>query len=514
MSFGVVLLLVIGGQESWAQASDRLEIGKPLDAWYRIEQGPSRDAREHRGWARESVRPVAGREWRYEYVYESEGHYLRWTESGEALSFVREEVSAKLDGAFEILQLEAEMRVDDQRTTMDVRTGSTGLCAEITPPDGRARRVAEAGDSVIWNTLALGLLQERQKGGLRRPGAQDVMILDAAYDFEDLRLRLDVRPESRLHLANGRRVPVIPIEFRPVGSQDSAKPVISLMIDRYGRIVEVVGETEACVRTLVDKESEAKPEDGVVRSGRRDPFESALTPPGPGEDRPVVEPDKLLREMERRAERIIARAQDDLREADALYEAFYPAYLAAREKVDPMNQGLMDAAQMEAHRALGTWEHELRLAAGHLDRVRQAAERGEEEEAQAALTALRALSARILGREPAEKFEKMAAEGRGLVETLSARRELKAMNLTLSGTSTKQHAVQVPLAYTVCLFSTKSEVKTSVQMWVRDEWAIVNDNVYRVGETVAGTEVKIEKITQWNCAVSYKGATRVLELPK
>jgi hypothetical protein len=42
----------------------------------------------------------------------------------------------------------------------------------------------------------------------------------------------------------------------------------------------------------------------------------------------------------------------------------------------------------------------------------------------------------------------------------------------------------------------------------------VNDNVYRVGEEVAGAGVKVEKITQWGATVSYKGAVRELALPK
>lgn len=516
------------GQESPDKASERMEIKQPLDTWYRIEQGTSRHDREHRGWARERVTPVDVQPWKYEYSYESGGIYVHTNDAGEtAMREVKERITAKLDGSFDIMSLDAELEVDKRKARVEVRQTESGRTAEITSLDGRARKITEAGDAPVMYTLALALLRERQRGELRKPGTREMVLVDAAYEYDDVKVRRDVKAEGRLKVDVNRRVPVIPVEFRPGRSDESAKPVVTALLDRYGRIVEVIGDTESAVRTMATDEKEAKGSEGIELKGRGDPFDRKLTKKGE-EKQPDKEPDqerrrtpkeleKLLREIERRAENVMKAAKGDQALADDLYEDFYKAYVVARQQAesDPVTQGLMDTYYADAHLSVGSWDHELRLGERCLAKIKAAAEQYEEADAKAAFEPLKALPGRVPGgREPAPKLEKMIADARGHIDAIAARRELRKMTLVLTGTSTKEHAVRVPVEYTICIFSSEQRIKTSVQMWIRDEWAIVNDNVYRVGEEVAGAGVKVEKITQWGVTVSYKGATREIALPK
>jgi hypothetical protein len=523
----LAILVSAGGLARAQDASERLEIKQIIDSWYRIEQGTSSDTRAHRGWARETIKPVDGQPWKYEYSYEMVGTYAALNDEGaETLRDVRERVIAKLDGAFDVLSIDADLQVNSQKARLEVRSTTGGRVAEITSLDGRGRKVTEAGDGVVMYTLPLALLRERQKGELRKPAAKEVVLVDATYDYEDMKLRRDVKTEGRLNLGGGKRVAVVPVEFRPGRSEDAAKPVMTLLLDRYGRIAEVVGDMEAFVRTMAADEKEAKPSDvGIQPKDRRDPMSKPLTPKKDPQDEKDAPPppatpaliDKLLKEIERRMERVIDAAKRDVAAADDLYEDFHTAAMVARKRcdADPVSQGVIDTYIEDAHAAVGGWEHEVRVGERYVARVKKAAEVFEEAEAEAAFAMLKPLPARVLGgRDPAPKLEKMVAEARRHIETIAARRELQKMDLVLTGTSTKQSAVKEIVELTVCVFQAEMKVKTTVQIWIRDEWAIVNDDVYRVGETIGATGAKVERITQWGVTVSYKGATRELGLPK
>jgi len=522
----LAILASAAGMARAQDASERLEINQIVDTWYRIEQGTSSDTRAHRGWARETIKPVEGQLWKYEYSYESVGTYASLNDEGaETLRDVRERVIAKLDGAFDILSIDADLQVNTQKARLEVRSTPGGRVAEITSLDGRARKVTEAGDGVVLYTLPLALLRERQKGELRKPAAKEVVLVDATYDYEDMKLRRDVKTEGRLNLGGGKRVAVVPVEFRPGRSEDAAKPVMTLLLDRYGRIAEVVGDMDAFVRTMAADEKDARPSDiGIQPRDRRDPMSKPLTPKKDPKDEkeaaPPVTPgliDKLLKEIERRMERVIDTAKRDLAAADDLYEDFHMAAMVARKRCDsdPVSQGVIDTYIADAHAAVGSWAHEVRVGERYLARVKKAAEVFEDAEAEAAFALLKPLPARVLGgREPAPKLEAMVAEARRHIETIAARRELQKMELVLTGTSTKQSAKMETVELTVCVFHTEMKVQTRVQIWIRDEWAIVNDDVYRVGETIGATGAKVERITQWGVTVSYKGATRELGLPK
>ncbi len=520
LAFGLFASLAVA-QDSADKASEPLKIDKPLETWYRIEQGMSRDVRDHRGWAKETIAPTKIGEASWVYEYQSEGRYERILENDIVTQFVRERVKAMFDPNWELLSLDASVEVDGKTARMEVRADSKGRTADITSLDGHARRISDTGAAPIAYTLAVSLLRERQKGELRTSGNRDIVVLDASFAFDDLKLRRDVKSEGRLHLPGGRKVPVVPVEYRPAGSQLSAKVTYAVLIDRYGRVAEVVGEADCYARSIAADEKDAKPSNEVQEGGRRDPFskDGALTKKGGAVEERIAtaeEVKKLLLALELRAEKIIATAKDDLTMADALYGQMYVEYEVARRQAhtEPVTQQLMDATLHRAHKAVGLWDHERRVAKHYFEIVRAAVDRDDEKESASAIAVLERLPKRILGgREPAPELEKIVADARALAGAITARRELREMKFVLVGASTKQHAVHVPAMTVVCLFGSTFS-STKVQLWVRDEWAIINDTVLRVGEEVPGTGATIVKITQYGCTVAYKGAMRDLVLSK
>lgn len=521
------------------EASERLEIRQPVETWYRVEQGTSPDSREHCGWACERMRPVEGRTWKYEYSYESDSRLVRLSPAGKyARVQVREKMTARLDGSFDVVTLDGELRVGRGVAALHVARTDRGLQAERTAFDGLGEVLEAQRGAPLAFLLALPLLRERQQGGLRRPGRDEVLLVDPAYDFEPLRVRRNIGAEGNLQLEGGRKISAVSVEMRPFRCDDSAKPVVKVLLDRQGLIVEHVGEMGSYVRTQAGSERDARPPAIVAGGeGRRDPFSPQLSRPKEQEEEsdpvPDGEPDSVpppppvdesglqraLAELTARFEKIVSLVAIDAAVAGEKFEEAAEEFrklrgLASGRVALPARS---EAALEEALKAVGGIDHSMKVAARLLEQMGRAADGDDEASVLAFMGHLRAVTGRHKPDprdERTVRLSRMLAEGQEIAGSGAARRELKAMTFALTGASTRAFPMRTPVQFTVTLFSMPIRVDTAVSLWKRDEWVIINDTVYRTGDEISGSGVRVERIHESGCTVNLRGARRDLVLSK
>ncbi|MBI2933831.1 MAG: hypothetical protein HYY16_19480 [Planctomycetes bacterium] len=186
-------------------------------------------------------------------------------------------------------------------------------------------------------------------------------------------------------------------------------------------------------------------------------------------------------------------AANELEKADDAYEELY------REEGK-------DGALSRAHKAIGGWEHERRLARRLRESAHESLDALNEPDIRTALASLKGLRERF-GADPDDEVEKLTIEVEGYPQQLADRLHLASLKLALSGTGERQVIKEMPV---VPPWPFIGILKVPVRH--REAWAIINHEICREGDLIAGTGVHLQVVNSHGCMLEFKGQIRHINM--
>jgi hypothetical protein len=498
-------------------AQDRADLPQSVETWYRVLQG-----KRQAGYIHESM-AWAGVSWRYQYGQEGE---LELTLRGEGY---QEDwsASALLDETLAPAELAFEAYANDSLSTLSLFSTRDERRIEAKP--------ASAKEPIVWSVSTrdeihvlptVSLYGLRQGEVLARPGRHTLRVLDPRGEAKDgIEVVLEVGPAARRPVL-GAEVPGTPITFlKPFPSGRAETGLRDAFVDRYGRILEATLVGGARI-VMAANRSQALAELGPVhRHGRRDPMDKlaamknaalerrrALTgEPDPGAPPPTL--DSLSSDLvgvQKLLEQVRAQKADG--EADEARRSYLKALVRLkairdlaqkrRPEILPDIEKLRDDAELAWDGAARVTEEARTLYVRIEDQVARLDCEGVER-THADLQALRD-RIEVERRPEREAIAAMAADVGTLVVKCRTRRELAQAPLVVSGIMTGESTSLEPLP----LIGGGGEVR-----FVRSfAWAEINGQVYRTGDTIAGTKIRVERILRHSVQVSLREELRDLGL--
>jgi hypothetical protein len=488
-------------------AQERADLPREIDTWYSIIKD-----RQAVGYVHETLKHAL-KPGRYEYLFERE---LEMKPHVEDLM-----VSAVLDETLTPTELSSEVH-------------SNGIPFGIVMYTGDDRRLEArpfVGEPVLWThpsrddfhlfpTLTLYAL--RQNDTLAKPGRITLRTADARAVEVVLEVGAPVRREYL-----GKEGPVTPVRFlKPFPAPSAETELVEAFVDRYGRIVEARMAGGARL-LIVENNLEALAAVGAVRrQGRRDIFDKLTAMRNaarereraregrPGIDPPAVTPDSLRSDLEaalKMADEIRSlKAQGELEEARKTYLQMLVHLRAVRRVAERARPELFPAIMEGRDLAELAWDGAAQLrnaAAREFVKVKGQMDNLHVEAMEQTHRTLVAFLDRIEveGRSERQEIADWAAEVGTLVVKCRTRRALAQMRLDVSA---------------IALWETRTTETVDAPLWGGVEVpfvrpfaeAEINGRVYRQGDTIAGTQVKVDRITAHAVQVSLRGETRDVPL--
>jgi hypothetical protein len=489
-----------------ATAQERAELPADIDTWYTVIQG-----KQSVGYVHETLKRAI-RPGRYEYVLERE---LEMKPHAEELTF-----TALLDDSLAPLECTADAHLN----------GFPSGLVMYTRDDRHLEARPFVGEPVLWvhsaqddfhilPTLTLYFL--RQNDQLAKPGRITLRTADARPVEVVIEVREPVRKEYL-----GKEGPVTPVQFlKPFPSASRETEMVDAFVDRYGRILEARLAGGARL-VIVENNLEALAAVGAVRrNGRRDIFDKLTAMQNaarlrdrhrrgePEIERPYVTPDSLRSDLEaalKMAEEIRAfKAAGELDEARKTYLKMLVHLQAVRRVATKVRPQLLPQISAGRDDAEAAWDGaaQLRNAAG-LEFVKVKGQMDNldvEAMVQTQRTLARFLDRiEVEGRPEREEIAGWASEVGTLVVKCRTRRALAQMRLDVSATALWEtrttETVQAPFGPVEVPF-----VKPFAE-------AEINGRVYRNGDTIQGTQAKVDRITAHGVQVSLRGEIRDVPL--
>ncbi len=487
-------------------AQDKADLPEEIDTWYTVIKD-----KQAVGYLHETLRK-AKKPGYYEYLLESE---LEIKPHAEELTF-----TAVLDETLTPTECSSDAHVN----------GFPSGLVMYTRDDRRLESRPFVGEPVLWTHPSrddfhllptLSLFALRQNDSLAKPGRITLHTADARSVEVILEAGEAVRREYQ-----GKEGRVTPVRFlKPFPAASRETEIVDAFVDRYGRIVEARMAGGARI-LMVENNLEALAAVGAVRRrGRRDIFDKleAMRNAARERDRirrgeqeiqrPFVTPDSLRSDLEaalKMPDEIRAlKAAGELDEARKTYLKMLVHLQAIRRvatKVQPQLLPQISAGRDDAESA---WDGaaQLRNAAGReFVKVKSQMDNLEVEAMEQTQRTLVATLDRIEveGRPEREEIAGWASEVGTLVVKCRTRRTLSQMRLDVSATalweSRTLEAVSGPFSPVEVPF-----VKPFAE-------AEINGRVYRTGDTIQGTQVKVDRITPHGVQVSLRGEIRDVPL--
>ncbi len=500
-----------------AVAQDRADLPKSVETWYRVVQGKRQVGYVHEtiGWA--------GYPWRYQYSRESE---LELTLRGGT----HEEdhaVTALLDETFTPVDLTFEAYANDQLSSLALHSTRDERRIEAKP--------ASSKEAVVWSVPArdeihvlpsMTLYALRQGELLARPGRISLRAVDPRGEAKDgIEVILEVGQAARRPLL-GADVTGTPVTFlKPFPAARRETEVRDAFVDRYGRILEATLAGGARLVIAADR-AQALAEIGPVhRHGRRDPMDKLtamknaslerrreqLGEPGPGIAPPTL--DSLSSDLvgvRTLLEQVRAQKADgELDEARRGYLQALVRLKAIRELAVKRRPEMLPDVEKVREDAELAWDGAAQLAQEARTlyvRVEDQMTKLDCDGVERTHADLLALRDRIeVDRRPErEAISAMAAEVGTLALKCRTRRELAQARLQLSGIMMGEKTSLEPLPG----IGTEPDVRFVHSF----AWAEINGQVYRVGDTIPGTSIRVDRISRHSVQVTLRDEVRDLGL--
>lgn len=512
-----LLVVSLGSEGLGSHASqDRAELPAKIDTWYRVVQG-----KRTVGFAHEVLKHGAS-PWRYEYAYDREFTVtIRKRNHDEDLSVV-----ALLDETLTPVEYSAESHANEAPATLSFYTVRDERRFESRPASSKEATAwtAETKDDLhVLPTLTLYSL--RQSEAMAKPGRLTVRVVDPRGEERDgVEAVIEVGETARREIL-GKEIPATPVKFlKPFPAAARETELRDALVDRCGRILEATFAGGAKIVMARDKD-EALAEIGPVhRTGRRDPF------------------DKLTAMMNASRERLKAqRGESEVPDPPVTVDSLMSDLAAVRAMIAEL-RGLKSAGDVEEGRPLflkalvhlkvirevaskrrpemgpditqvwedvhAAWEGAARVeqeARELFVRIEGQVERLEVEAVEGTLKELKAYRDRIeVERRPErERIGGWAAEVGGLVVKVRTRRELANARIAVSGITVGERVSREPLP---------GVAGEEVTFTRRVAMADINGAVYRIGDTLAGSSIRVERISKHSVQVSLREEVREVPL--
>jgi hypothetical protein len=497
-------------------AQERVDLNPPMETWYKVVQGTHQVGYFHETFKRAATR------WRYEYGLEGEFELtLRGKPHAEDLL-----VSAFLDDAFSPVEYGAEGHANEEGWSIlsfvhgDERRVEVGTTAWVLP--GRD-------DAHFLPSLTLVAL--RQNETLSKPG--QVTLRAIGKDKHGIDVVLEVAESTKREYLK-KDVSVIPISFlKPFPATRRETEVRTAYVDRFGRILEAVTANGTRIVVAATR-AEAMEGIGLLhRHGRRDPMDKATAMRNAALERareargdvdlpvPWVTLDSLdsdLAAAKKMIEEVRShKAAGDLDEARKTYLKALVHLKAIRElagKRRPSMLASIEEARDEAELAFDGAAQVKREAGALFVATKELADRLDVEGLEKTQKELLALRNRLeVERRPErDDIAVWASDVSTIVVKVRTRRELARARIDVSGITVGDQATREAVDFRVTVGGRDVGSVEEVTFVRPFAMADINGRLYRQGDVLAGTQIRIEKISRHSVQVALRDEIREVPL--
>jgi len=497
-------------------AQERVDLNPPMETWYRVIQGTHPVGYFHETFKRAATR------WRYEYGLEGEFELtLRGKPHAEDLL-----VAAFLDDAFSPVEYGAEGHANDDGWSItsfvhgDERRVEVGTTSWVLP--GRD-------DAHFLPSLTLYAL--RQNETLSKPGR--VTLRGIGKDKAGIDVVLEVADSTKREYLK-KEVAVLPITFlKPFPAARRETELRTAYVDRFGRILEAVTANGTRI-VVAATHAEAMEGIGILhRHGRRDPMDKASAMRYAALERareargdvefpvPWVTLDSLdsdLAAAKKMIEEVRSqKAAGDLEDARKTYLKVLVHLKAIRElagKRRPSMLAAIEETRDEAELAFDGAAQVRREAAALFVATKELADRLDVEGLEKTHKELLALRSRIeVERRPEhDEIALWAADVSAIVVKVRTRRELARARIDVSGITIGDQATRETVDFRFQVLGREVGSVEEVTFVRPFAMADINGRLYRQGDMLDGTQIRIEKISRHSVQVALRDELREVPL--
>jgi hypothetical protein len=512
------------------QQTDRIDIGLLLDSWYKVLQG-----QESVGYVHEVLqRAQAGNPWRYQYVADHEVELLIVDSSDSKKNNTATQslrIRAQLDDTYAPISMERADKRNETEVMSTVLSEDSGKKIDIVlgPTDRRPHTVSN--DEEVHYSHFLMFISLRQNGKLSKAGPQRVLLFSPSEDNRSplAEVQIEVHDLVKRKYMGDKEVAVTRVTYlKPPPAPSRDAELMETFVDKFGRIVEETTRG-GLKRILVKDEIEAIGRNERVRPGaRRDPFRKDLAMyfnpklgKGPAGIERVPPPDPsnmaaTFKQLEDLIEEM-RKAKDEKRddEGQKHYERFLDIHasvraLNAQKPLPPEQMARVETLRKQAEEVWGGLDRLMKMLQGTYVKVIEAFNRDDVGQMEAGIAEFKkAQNRKELDDQPQlAQVLKWIGELEPLVAKCKTRIELGKKKVVVTGTMLHDDAQLIPVDVAIGMFGHQVGGVHEVRFIKPNRMAVINDKLYRVGDTVEGEGVRIEKIWAFGVQVSLREEVR------
>jgi hypothetical protein len=385
-------------------------------------------------------------------------------------------------------------------------------------------------DEEIFYSRFLMFIALRQSGALSRPGTRKAKLMHPREDGSEpfAEVTIEIKEAIKREVMGKKDVTVTPITYlRPPPAAATEDELLTAFIDKYGRIVEE--ESRRSRQILVKTEKDALGDRPLILSARRDPFKKeyafsgkpgAGKPGGPKAEKIPTGPEAVAANLKTARTSLdeLQKAKLEKREADGekIYQKLLDIIDAllqtdARTPLQPGDKAEVLKLQLDVEAIWGGVERLMKKARTIFVKSTQMFDRDDCAGMEAGVRDLRALlTDKAVRNAPTQlaDLHKWIGQLEPLVVRCKTRLDLAKKKLVLTGTTLSDVWEQVPVDVRLSVFGHQVGSVLDVRFVKPVRIAIVNGKPFRVGDTVDGEGVRVEKIWPHGVQVSLRDETR------
>ena len=491
---------------------DRVDLNPPIDTWYKVVQGSKQVGYFHETWRRSPSR------WRYEYGYEGEFELTIRGKPHEELF----NVAAFLDDAL----MPLEYSSDGQGDALLMFTHGDERRVEL----GKSSWSLPARDDVfVLPTLTLYAL--RQNETLSKPGR--VTLRAVGKDKDGVEVVLEVgEPVKREYLK--KEATVLPVTFlKPFPAPVRETEMRSAFVDRYGRIVEASLANGTKILIAANR-WEAMEAIGILhRHGRRDPMDKAAALRNAALERareargdPDLPPvhvtldsiDSDLAAAKKMIEDVRAlKAAGDLDDARKAYLKSIVLLKSIRELAGRKRPAMLSEVEAVRDEAELAWDGAAqveRLAGALYVGMKEMIDRLDVEGIEKTQRELQSLRDRIeVERRPErDQIAVWATDAGTVLVKVRTRRELANARIDVTGITLADQVTRETVDADIQFLGRPVGSVEQVTFVRPVAMADINGHLTTPGQTLPGTQIRVEKISRFSVLVGLRDEVREVPL--
>lgn len=499
------------------------ELPLRLESWYKVLYKG-----EHIGHTHVQIVHVQEGKVRYDASTEAEYEFQK----GDLLLPVSVKSQVRLSESFESLLLHSTMVLLGQEFSISLKEISEGRSLEILLPSGVRRTFALREDTLIYFDLDLAIFDLHRRGLLKGPGEQSVILFAPRADTVSTtaEVTLSVKEEEMRDYL-GKKSTVTRIGVRDSSAYAAELARTTLWVDRYGRIVET--EMAGGGRLLLASgEEEARGTRGLISVGaRRDPFDkdrvmsktgvkrssspTARSAAAGGPSELIVTPEEA-QEVLQEAGEIVAdmkRLKKDKQEEEVekAYNRFLKLYVGLRKVLTAdADKTQLEQYKKTADQMVPVTRNLLQQVRKKVELVREYLERTNCEEIEREYNEITLILERpeLMDTEERSEIRRLHQEAEAHLARCRARIELANKRLIVSGTVIQLETVTDRLDLAVRMLGAELGFSEDLKVLRSHSYAIINDDIYREGDTIRGENIVLKEILTHGVTVSYRGEER------